>query len=63
MTDTRPPLGRYDAHAFEGDDEATQDSSCAFCSYPKASILHHPSRVRAAAAVVRRSRMDESKTG
>lgn len=63
MTNTRPSPTPFDAHAFEGDDHAPSHSSCAFCSYPRASILHHPSRIRAAQAMVRRPRTDESQAG
>ena len=59
------PIGyqptRFDAHAFEGEVEAPRDAICSFCQFPRASIIHHPSRVQAAMAVVRRPN-DEAET-
>ncbi|MFT5442145.1 MAG: hypothetical protein ACI8W3_001187 [Myxococcota bacterium] len=40
---------RHDAHPFEPSDESSE--TCTFCGAPKARILHHPTRVRAAVAV------------
>ena len=63
MTDAQPPLTRFDAHTFDGDDGAPMDSACSLCSYPRASIIHHPSRIKPAVVMVRRPRASESQAG
>jgi hypothetical protein len=45
-TTNRPhPFSRFEAHPFEGSDGAR---TCGFCGEHLASILHHPTRIRAA---------------
>ena len=39
------PFPRFEAHPFEGSEEARV---CSFCGGHRASILHHPTRIRAA---------------
>lgn len=60
MTDSPSTNSRFDAHPFEGPEDATKDAICPFCQYPRASILHHPSRIKATMAIVRRPQKREA---
>lgn len=51
MSESPPKPTRYDAHPYEADASAGADAPCAVCGERRASILHHPTRVRAARAV------------
>lgn len=59
MADAPLPITRFDAHAFQcdenaGAEDAAKDGTCAYCGYPRASIIHHPSRIEATLAIRRR---------
>ncbi len=60
MADPLLPTTRFDAHTFQGAEDAAKDAVCSYCSFPRASIIHHPSRIKATMAIVRRARDEEA---
>jgi hypothetical protein len=63
VTEEPSPITRFDAHTFEGPADSPRDEICSFCEFPRSSIIHHPSRIKATMAIVRRPRSADAKAG